>query len=220
MILKVSGVLTAVALLCACTSQVVEGDGTTGDSAQTGGSGGEPAQAGGAGGHGAGEGGSGNVPQPTPAVAMTRARLDQLWEEYWETHDPSGSSGSTGGGPELDPNDLFLRVSDLGSSCSSPTTELTCGPHWELSIGLPVGYQAVGVYSLDDPLVQQFAYMSETGALHSSDPEDCAWGGGSLGSGTLEIVSIDATEVRFRVEMADSWWESDPSGEYVAPRCP
>ena len=50
------------------------------------------------------------------AMAITRARLDALREE-----DESGSTGSsTGGGTpaELDPNDLFLRFSDLGVMCT------------------------------------------------------------------------------------------------------
>ncbi|XYH97732.1 hypothetical protein ACMHYB_59930 [Sorangium sp. So ce1128] len=171
----------------------------------------------------AGFGGSDGGADPggtLPAVALTRAQLDVLWDEYWESQGDVGTSGSTGGGAaELDPNDLFLRASDLGVSCGSPHTHLTCGGHWQLSIALPSAYQHVGVYDLDDPELTRYSSMSETGQPNSSRPDECSGGGGSIGPGTLEILAIDETEVRFRVTMG-SFWESDPSGEYTAPRCP
>ena len=75
-------------LLAACGSIVSDGGGTgSSNETPTGGTGGD--------GDGGGEGGSGGgivTPPSTPAVAMTRAKLDQLWDEYWQTHDPSGSS--------------------------------------------------------------------------------------------------------------------------------
>lgn len=181
-----------------------------------------PSGEGGSTGH-AGSGGSGggaDPGEPLPAVALTRAQLDVLWDEYWDSQGDVGTSGSTGGGDaELDPTDLFLRASDLGVSCGSPTTQLTCGGHWQLSIGLPSAFQHVGVYDLEDPALVRYSMMSETGELNSSLPDDCPWGGGSIGRGTLEILAIDEAEVRFRVTLG-SFWDADPSGEYTAPRCP
>ncbi|WP_437980673.1 hypothetical protein [Sorangium sp. So ce117] len=171
----------------------------------------------------AGSGSSGGDAEPgdaLPAVALTRAQMEVLWDRYWESQgDVGGSSGSGGGGPALDPNDLFLRASDLGVSCGSPTTHLTCGGHWALSIVLPSAYQQVGVYDLEDPALVSYSHMSETGEPYSPQPDDCPWGGGSFGPGTLEILSIDEAEVRFRLSVG-SLWETDPSGEYTAPRCP
>ncbi len=175
-------------------------------------------------------GGSGNGPSSSTgvvpgdgdalAVALTRAQNDILWEEYWSTHDPSGSS-SSGGGGNLNPNDLFLRLSDLGASCQSPTTELTCGGHWQLSLVLPPALQQVGVYDLESAELTAYSYMSEMGQPNSPAPEDCPWGGGSTGPGTLEILAIDETEVHFKVQFAGGGiWSSDPSGEYTALRCP
>jgi len=171
-----------------------------------------------------GGGGSGQGVEPvvsqSPAVALTRAQNDILWEEYWSTHDPSGSV-SVGGGGNLNPNDLFLRLSDLGASCQSPTTELSCGGHWQLTLVLPPSLQQVGVYDLEDPELVAYSSMTETGELNSPAPDDCPWGGGSTGPGTLEIISIDDTEVHFNVQFAGGgFWETDPSGEYTAPRCP
>lgn len=206
-------------LLAACGNYVVQGGGDekkahegTGGNAGNGGTGGT----GGAGGN---TSSSGSNPDPgLIAVALTRAQLDVLWDEYWANHDPSGSSSSVGGGPALNPNDLFLRASDLGASCDSPSTDLTCGGHWQLSIALPPEMQQVGVYDLEDPAILAYSYMSETGEQNSPNPEDCPWGGGSLGAGTLEILSIDENEVHFRVEL--EYWNANPSGEYIAPRCP
>lgn len=168
---------------------------------------------------GAGGAGGGDVVPPTQqAVAMTRAQMDVLWEEYWEEN-PGGSSSSTTGGGGLDPNDLFLEVSSLGASCGSPFVELPCGGHWSVSIGIPTALQQVGVYELDSSALSLFSFMTETGQPYSSAPGDCAWGGGTIGSGTLEIVSINETEVQFVLAL-DQPWETDPSGTYTASRCP
>ncbi|MDC0743276.1 hypothetical protein [Polyangium mundeleinium] len=201
-------------LLAACGNYVVQG-GSDEKSANLG-TGGQ----GGTGGAGGSTSSGDNTPDPTqPAVALTRAQLDVLWEEYWANHPLPGSS-SSGGGPALNPDDLFLRISDLGASCDSPTTELTCGGHWQLSIALPPALQQVGVYDLESPELLAYSHMSETDDLNSPSPEDCPWGGGSIGSGTLEILSIDDTEVHFRVELTNPIWSTNPNGEYVAPRCP
>lgn len=157
--------------------------------------------------------------QLRPAVSLTRAQNDILWDEYWEGKDPSGST-SSGGGGDLDPNDLFLHLADVGVSCGSPTAELPCGGHFEMTLVLPPDLQQVGVYDLEDPKLIAYSSMSETGEPHAGDPKDCPWGGGSLGAGSLEIIAIDATEVHFKVTLQGGLWTEDPSGEYVAPRCP
>jgi predicted small secreted protein len=168
---------------------------------------------------GGGSGGSGGSgPQTGDAVAMTRAQSDVLWEEYWENNDPSGSTGTTGGGEALDPNDLFIRLSSVGVSCGSPTVDLPCGGNWSVSLVLPPAFQQVGVYDLTSPELVLYSHMSETGTPNSATPGDCPWGGGSMGPGTLEIVSITATEVQFQLQV-DSIWEANPNGVYTAPRC-
>lgn len=190
-------------LLAACGGNVSIGGGSSND--------------GGAGG-GGGSSGSG-VPTTSPAVALTRAQMDVLWEQYWDDQDPSGSSSSSSGGDGLDPNDLFLRVSDLGVSCGSPTVDLTCGGHYHLTLVVPPALQQVGVYDLEDPLLTMYSSMTETGDPYSPQPDDCSWGGGTVGPGTLEILSIDTNEVHFTVTLGSGFWATDPSGQYVAPRC-
>ena len=194
--------------LTACTAQVI-GGGTSGQLG-TGGSGGGT---GGGSGDGGGTGGAAQI-----AVAMTRAQSDVLWAEYWETHGGDVGSTTSSGGDGLDPNDLFLRVSDLGVSCGSPTTELDCGGHWSVTLIVPPALQQIGTYDLEDPALVQYSTMTETG--QAGAPGECPWGGGSLGTGTVEILALDASEVRFRLTMNEGPWESNPSGEYTAPRCP
>ena len=148
-----------------------------------------------------------------PYPMATRAQLDALYAA-----DPEfGTSGSTTGDPlDLNPADLFLEVSDLGPVCTSAHTLLSCGGHWALTIALPPESQAVGVYDLED---LWYSSMSETTELNSARPDDCGWGGGTIGSGTIEVLAIDESEVRFRVDMHDSLWTGNPNGEYTAIRC-
>ena len=192
--------LLASLLLAACSNVVITDD-DSGESSSVSGVGGSTS--------------TGPAAPTLPAVALTRAQDDVLWEQWESTYNPSGSSGGTGGGPALDPNDLFLRVSDQGVSCGSPRTELSCGGHWELSLVLPTALQQVGVYDLQD------SFLWETNAVRSSHPNDCSWDGGRAPKSTFEILSIDATAVHFRVTATDGEiWDTNPSGDYTAPRCP
>lgn len=165
------------------------------------------------------QGGSGGSSSGSLAVAMTRAQLDVLWEEYWADNGEPGTSVAASGGGDLDPNDLFLHVSDLGASCDSPTVELTCGGHWLLGIAIPPALQQVGTYDLEGEL-SLYSHRTETGPPSSDDPGDCPWGGGSVGPGTVTILAIDADEVTFQLETEPVLWAEDPSGSYSAPRCP
>ncbi|MEJ7729564.1 MAG: hypothetical protein WKG00_10135 [Polyangiaceae bacterium] len=219
--------------LVACSGTVVEGDGgssgdptggdpTGGDPSST--TGGDPSSTTGgdptgpSGGNPTSGNSTGGNPDPVTgtAVALTRAQLDVLWDEYWDEN--GGSSGSTtgsSGGTPLDPNDLVLHFSDLGVSCGSPTVDLGCG-HWHAYLVLPPALQQVGVYDLADPAIMQFSVISDT------FPDDgtgrCGGGSGPVEPGTLEITAISDTQVDFVVTASVPF--SDPSGTYSAPRCP
>ena len=163
-------------------------------------------------------------PPPPPPVALTqaltRAQIDVLWDTYWASH--GSRSGGTGGGPtpDLDPNDLFLQVSNRGVVCSLPTVELPCGGHWSATFVLPPALQQVGVHDLQSSALSQYSSMSESGPLYSADPNDCGHGAGSLGPGSLEVLTIDATQVRFRLQLESPFFDTDPSSVYTALRCP
>lgn len=161
--------------------------------------------------------GGGGGGERASAVALTRAQIDALRAAEPETNTATATTG--GNLPALDPADLFLKVSDLGAACDEAYTELSCGGHWSLSIALPPEYQAVGVYDLGDWKISQYSMMSETTEAYST-PEDCGWGGGSIGGGTIEVLAIDESEVRFRVDMQSAFLEENPNGEYTAIRCP
>jgi hypothetical protein len=232
-----AGILSTAAL-AACSGAVSEGDGgastsgagggdTTGGNATGGESTGDPTGGNPTGGNPTGGNPTGGNPtggNPTggntsaAALANTRAEMDVLWEQYWEDHpSDTGSTGSGGNDDDLDPNDLFLRISDVGVTCSSPTVELPCGSHWKATLVLPPALQQVGVYDLGSPEVMQYSSMSETGPVDGG-PEDCWWGGGTFAGGTLEITAIDATHVDFVLNALAP--NSNPSGTYSAQRCP
>jgi hypothetical protein len=226
--------ILSTAALAACSGAVSEGDAgastsgagggdTTGGNATGGEStgdptGGNPTGGNPTGGNPTGGNPTGGNPPVVAALANTRAEMDVLWEQYWEDH-PS-NSGSTGGGgddDDLDPNDLFLRIADVGVTCSSPTVELGCGSHWQATLVLPPALQQVGVYDLGSPEMIQYSSMSETGPVDGG-PDDCWWGGGTFAGGTLEITAIDATHVDFVLNALAP--NSNPSGTYSAQRCP
>jgi hypothetical protein len=152
------------------------------------------------------------APEDGPAIAMLRSQLPP----------PSvgdGSSGvtSTGGGPEEDPNTLFVFISNSSAQyCADPlsTTSNGCSaPVFQVSIALPVALQAVGTYSLD-----------QLGFASFSAPEGgniCSGGGGSYWDGTIEITAIDATHVTFTLAgtgplLLDN---DNANGTYTAKRC-
>ncbi len=149
------------------------------------------------------------------ATAITRAQLDLLRDNGDDGSSDDGFDGDNG----LDPNDLFLRVASLGSSCDESFAALECGGHWALSIALPPQAQAVGVYDLEDAGISRYSGKSETSELQSDDPDDCAWGDGSIGPGTIEVLAIDDEQVRFRVQLEPLAWGGNPNGEYIALRC-
>ncbi|WP_437963504.1 hypothetical protein WMF04_27680 [Sorangium sp. So ce260] len=156
-----------------------------------------------------GTGGSAPVPTASSAIALFRS---QLFEP--DPSDGSGSSVSVGGGPTLDPNDLFVLIGTRELSCADPSFHFICGT-WEVSISIPPALQVPGVIPLDTPGLG--TYFSVAGPDRGGG--DCYGGGGSFFDGTIEIVSIDAEKVVFRLEDT-STFEFDANGEHTALRCP
>lgn len=204
-------VLAAPLTLAACAAQVIGGGGT-------GGSGGS----GGSGGFGSSGGPGGSIGTGAPAltaVALTRAQDDAGWDNYFATHGGGPGYPSGSGGP--DPNDLFLHLSNLGVSCDLAVVDLTCGGHYDMTIMVPPAFQQVGTFTIEDPTVDQWSWMMNTGEGSGVPGDGCDSSGGSIvGGGTVEILSIDATAVHFRVDLEAKIWATDPSGEYTAARCP
>ncbi len=120
-------------------------------------------------------------------------------------------------GSDVDPNMLYLIVGKHGSTCSDPYGSYECGSElkWFASIGLPPDLQKSGVISLAEPgLISSFSVTGPADEFGS-----CWGGGGSFMDGTIEITSIDDTQVSF-VLANTSDFDFDADGSYTAARCP
>ncbi|WP_437974058.1 hypothetical protein WMF11_36560 [Sorangium sp. So ce295] len=152
--------------------------------------------------------GSGSGPT-AGAIALLRS-------EFPEPSNESGSSSSGGGpGPGTSPNDLFIIFGVPVSSCADPTSFNGCD-NWALGIAIPPALQVPGILDLSAPEV---LYSNYTVSRSDRGDDGCWWGEGSLRSGTMEIVSIDAAEVVVRLSGTDTH-DIDANGEYTAARCP
>jgi hypothetical protein len=150
-------------------------------------------------------------PSGFDGMAITRAQVDAVVDL-----DFGGSSSSSSGGPSLDPETLYLKVSNAGLACGAPY-DSSCG-QTTISVGVPPELVFVGsTVELDQPGV--IATASELGPDDGSG--ECAGGGGGGGfSGTLEILRIEDGEVEVRLTDVDVWFDFDPNGQHLLYRCP
>lgn len=113
---------------------------------------------------------------------------------------------------------LYLVVDHLGSSCTDAlTSELWDDSFttdtWAVVIGVPPSHQDVGVHVLDE------GFYSQSGqSIAGESGPSGAVGAGGLGvaSGTLEILELTGSSVRFVTR--DTGKPTD-GVEYAAPRC-
>jgi len=218
-LLLVAAGLSALAIGCTDTVDAVGGSGGSGATGTTGTTG-----TGGAGNSGgqmagttgtAGQGQGGMASSTASTGGQGGAAVDGIALLYSQfpvdpgTGGTGNSSVATGGGP--DPNTLFVLISDPGASatCADPYS-YPCDNHWQVSVGIPPAYQKVGTLQLSDP--QFLSYYSISLTCNSG-------GGGSFDSGTMEILSIDATQVTVRFQNTDTF-DIDANGDHVASRCP
>lgn len=155
------------------------------------------------------------VPCAGEAVALEGPRTAYRQAQLPPNPNP-GTGGSSGGG-EPDPATLYVRLSDQEMSCGDPTAALQCGGHWEVTIAIPPGFQAPGLFNLLGPEVHGSA--SETGP--DSGDNECSFGGGSLPA-TLEIVAIDDLKIEGRLCHVESLLSVDVELErsFTAFICP
>lgn len=148
--------------------------------------------------------GSGPASNPT-AVALMAAELPP-------------NSMACGFMPCAMPSDkLFIAISSLGNTCQDPLgAQSSTVNWWQHIIGLPAKDQVVGTYSLMDPDITS---EGEGGIHGASGPSGVttAAGLGGTGEGTIEVVSIDKTQVTVKLTGTGLNWPED--GEYVATRC-
>lgn len=158
------------------------------------------------------------VPCEGEALELDAATLAYTYAQLppWEPEPGDTGFGSGGDDPGIDPDTLYLRLSNKVATCSDLEGGLGCGAHWELSIRVPPAYQVPGIYHLAGP--QVFGTVMETGP----DEGGTCWGGGGTINGTLEIISVDDKEVKARlchvdVDLLEN--VSNLDGSFSASRC-
>jgi hypothetical protein len=150
-----------------------------------------------------GEGGAGTGGGPATAIALMTAELPPDAQ-------PCGFTACT---PPSDT--LFLAIDSDGNSCQNPLgTVNTQFTNWRLLLGLPPQYQAVGSYTLADPAVYFDSTIAESGSASATGQTSGALGGGY---GTIDVLSIDKTQITFRIMGTNGGIDED--GVYTAPRC-
>ncbi len=127
----------------------------------------------------------------------------------------TGTSGTTTttGGTTIDPDTQFITLGTEPSSCTHPHVSGACG-YWQVSIAVPPALFKPGVISLACGGLN--AYFSVTGPDRGGG--DCSGGGGSFYQGTIDILYVDATSVRFRLTNTQNF-DFNADGLYSLPRC-
>ena len=74
-------------------------------------------------------------------------------------------------------------------------------------------------HNLADWPIAHYSVFSETTEDYVA-PDDYSWGGDGLGAGTIEVLEVEESEVRFRIAVESLMWGADPDGEYTALSCP
>jgi hypothetical protein len=140
------------------------------------------------------------APIPSPAIAIRGAAV------------PAGYMATP-----PDPNALYVVVGSA-ASCSNPLANIDCSGGARLVFALPPSLQTTGMLGLYDPALE--ATYSVAG-----DPgtPDCGATGGGFTSGLVDVRSVDATAITFRVFGSYSFsgmrsFELD--GLYAATICP
>jgi hypothetical protein len=176
-------------------------------------------------GHAGGSGGGGGSGVGTTGTGPTGAQptaLALMATELPANAMPCGYNVCT------PPDDtLFIEIASLGNTCQAPLgPEMICGStcnapapgspnYWQLQIGLPAQDQAVGSYPLMDPAIY---YETTYQALQpSSGSKGVGSGVPGFGKGTLQVVSIDKTQITVRLIGVS--FNVPMDGEYVAKRC-
>lgn len=127
----------------------------------------------------------------------------------------SGSGSSTSTGPDLDPDTLFVRLSNHKfHSCEDPYNWGECEGElqWTVSFQLSPEQQKPGLYTMEE----LNGFESETGP---NEDNTCWFGGGTLWTGNVLIEQISDGEVIGRLCGVDPVEDFDPNGSFSAPRC-
>ncbi|WP_437815702.1 hypothetical protein [Sorangium sp. So ce1078] len=115
---------------------------------------------------------------------------------------------------------VTFRIASLPLSCFAPDatpTHLPCSDWWDLELRMPASMFAVGEVDTASGGFTIFGTSSRADCSGSG----AASGGGDVGFGRLTITAIEPTSVAFELsDMGPLFLDQDPTGSYVAPRCP
>lgn len=197
-------------MILGCQTQVIGGG--------SGGGGGNPTTTSSGDVYSATSSGSGVVDDAGPPPVNDGPAIAMLYSELPVQTDPDETGSvvaSGGGGPGIDPNSLFLFISNGAQACTDPFAYSggCAAPRYQVSILLPPSLQAVGTYPLDN-----LATMSVT---EPGGGDTCSGGGGSYWDGTITLTAIDATHVTFTLAGTGKLFfaSGNADGTYTAPRC-
>jgi hypothetical protein len=140
-------------------------------------------------------------------VPEGRANLAMLYSELTIQSDHPGlAEAISGDSTPIDPQSLLLFLSDRNHVCTNPFGfDEGCAGQYLITIALPPALQAVGTYPLN-----HLAAISYNG-------DDCSTHFTSYWDGTIEALSISATEVIFKLAGADG--KGPASMQYIVERC-
>jgi len=202
--LGVSALLAATSLvLGGCSDdQTGSGGGSGGGTSATSTSGGTTSTGATTGGTTTGTGGG----QAEPGIAVLNSKITQV--------SATDKMKWLATGEALDPTTLIVVVSTEQQSCNAPVFDLGTKNHHQILIGLPQAMQKVGKYDISSTDV--IAY----GTTWLSDGMGSGGGGmATLGAGTVEVLSIDATTINVRLAGLINDFVSE-NGDYLVTRCP
>lgn len=150
---------------------------------------------------------------PTNAIALTWAQLQGMGSGSGG-FGANGSSG-VGGGPDPATQFLMYGSGTEKPTCAEPYGSGKCGG-WSVSITVPPEAFQPGVWGLweDGFNISMFESSEEGGGICS------AGGGGGLDEGQIEIVAITDATVEFTVTGLADGFSFDPTGQFLAQRCP
>lgn len=114
-----------------------------------------------------------------------------------------------------DPNMLYLEIGTPPSCSTTLPFAFQCGSGLNLAIGVPPALQKPGTIEMSDPsLTLMYSDVAPSTAA-------CSRSSASPAQGTVEIVSIDASQVKFTLSGAVTPVNGPASidGTYTAVRC-
>lgn len=117
---------------------------------------------------------------------------------------------------EIPDASILLVLDSAGPVCELPIPrDFPSGTGFRVSLALPPEVQVEGTYILEDTP----GIVVQRGEEHGGGSTNAATvGGGPIGIGTLEILSIDDLQITFRATGL-TWDELDSDGEYVSAPC-